>query len=282
MTLNKYRYYSIDFKEWTLAKEEEINNLKISTNQHLHTTIQSYREDGKELVGVDLVFDVDCDILEKSQDQALKIYNYLAINNFPKGAIEIYFSGSKGFHIIVKWLGDWNDYALSIMHLMYQRLARKIKYAYKIYDIDMAIYSKRKMLRQVNTVNPKSGLYKIQLKEQELKEYTIDDIKRLATTKRYLPPVTLDKARIFKCFTKIFNTHFENDWERIEVNKKKQVKNLDRNVLKDLIVIRSHNNYTLFRCTECGGTMFWMDGHDTVICNRRNNCGNIIKLEEKK
>lgn len=103
-------------------------------------------------------------------------------------AVRVWFSGSKGAHIIVDPVAlgiessatltaDIRVVALELVrHLAAQGAADM--------TIDRAVYSLPRMLRLPDQVNPKSGLHKIELRHHELFQLTADQIMDLARQPR--------------------------------------------------------------------------------------------------
>jgi len=103
---------------------------------------------------------------------------------------ELYFSGSKGFHVLLapEIFGfDFEDSTIVIEQ--YKALAGLIARSIRKnlpYEplIDMKIYDKRRVFRIVNSKNSKSGLYKIYLTHDELRSLSLGDFKELAKAPR--------------------------------------------------------------------------------------------------
>ncbi len=110
--------------------------------------------------------------------------------------VQIYFSGNKGFHIYLpSYLFD--DFAPSQrLPIIHKRMAMKmydsIKDTYiKHHEkndgkplVDTSIYSTTHLIRLNNTVNAKSGLYKIEMSFDELSSMNEKEIRKLATEPR--------------------------------------------------------------------------------------------------
>ncbi|HOI53666.1 MAG TPA: hypothetical protein PLP01_00280 [Phycisphaerae bacterium] len=105
--------------------------------------------------------------------------------------VRIWFSGSKGLHILVHpaalgiepSAGLTSDMKRIVANLV-QRLEAE---GCPELPVDSAVYSLPRMLRAPNQVNPRSGLYKIELTHEELLRLTADQIKALAAEPRPSP-----------------------------------------------------------------------------------------------
>ena len=94
--------------------------------------------------------------------------------------LRYYFSGNKGFHLeIPSWMID-DEHEPSaeypnILKAMVQELTS---------HADLSLYQTLRIYRINNTINSKTGLYKIELKYDEIMSLTIEEIKKLATRHR--------------------------------------------------------------------------------------------------
>jgi len=112
--------------------------------------------------------------------------------------LRYYFSGNKGFHLeIPNWMIDDQhepsaEYP-AVLKAMVQDLTS---------HADLSLYQTIRIYRINNTINSKSGLYKIELKYDEITSLSIEEIKKLATRRR-LNDVTVfdhEKARSEKLY----------------------------------------------------------------------------------
>ena len=135
----------------------------------------------------DLYFDIDGDVDSDEGYSAVKketllIMGYLnAVLQLKYEQMHLYYSGSKGFHITVpaEALGlspkeDLNE--------DFKLLATLIKNKIKGQLLDMKIYDRRRLFRVVNTINSKTGLYKVPVPLTMLYTSSLDNIKEWAGT----------------------------------------------------------------------------------------------------
>jgi hypothetical protein len=133
-----------------------------------------------------LYFDVDA---EGDLDKALLwartlVEFFVAQLGLPESAVRVWFSGSKGAHVLVDpgalgiepsatLTADMKAVALELVRHLAAQGAGDI-------TIDRAVYSLPRMLRLPDQVNLKSGLFKIELRHHELFQMTADQITNLA------------------------------------------------------------------------------------------------------
>jgi hypothetical protein len=119
---------------------------------------------------------------EQSLQDCRKIFMMLKQMDASKHS-RVYFSGSKGFHLAIpieyiKGIKPHKDLPV-ILGFFASRLCGDV-------EIDKDLYRHLNLLRLQNTVNKKSGLYKIRISEEELENLSIQEIKELARNPRTL------------------------------------------------------------------------------------------------
>jgi len=115
----------------------------------------------------------------KLKQDVLGVLNYFMSLGFTENDINIFFSGSKGFHIIIdaETLGI---VPATDLNALYKAWALYLYNTINIKSIDLRIYDKRRLLRIEGTINSKTGLYKIQLLPSELHKLTYDNLEKSA------------------------------------------------------------------------------------------------------
>ena len=129
--------------------------------------------------------DLDADITTDKKYNKIKPYVIRAYMVFlhefklKENEINLYFSGSKGFHITIdpRILGIVPSQHLNAI---YKAWAIHISSSYDIPIIDMKIYDKRRLFRMPNTINSKTGLYKVPLTQNMLFSFSYNELKEYA------------------------------------------------------------------------------------------------------
>lgn len=133
--------------------------------------------------------------LEQSRTDAAKIINFFMSRfGLTEDEIRVFFSGSKGFHILVNpiVLGIKPD---RLLHRFFKVIANYLEVQLGLKSLDTgSIYGKGRMLRLVNSIHHKSGLFKVELTHEELKGDLYNIIKELAKSPRadFYPEGTQD------------------------------------------------------------------------------------------
>lgn len=150
-------------------------------NTDVFTTVFKYESEKireSEQAGP-LYFDLDG---EYAKDDLEALIGFLLKHKCPEQSIQLFYSGSKGFHLEIPFevLGIEADPQLN---KVYEVIAKNIKETIHAPSIDTGIYDSVRLWRLPNSVNPKSGLYKIPLQLEEV-ALTLEEIKVLAKQPR--------------------------------------------------------------------------------------------------
>lgn len=109
-----------------------------------------------------------------SQIDAKEAIQRLEKYGINKNNIEIYFSGNKGFHLVVtlnRFITPEQVYNICVK-----------KFGHNLKSLDSAVYDPSRIFRVPGTKHQKSGLYKIPLTYNQLHQLSISQIKNLATS----------------------------------------------------------------------------------------------------
>ena len=118
-------------------------------------------------------FDLESDV-SKAQVDAQTVVTRLKNNGIKETDIEVYFSGNKGFNVVVTLNRDLNPdmvYSLAVN-----------KFGKGLDTLDTSMYDSNQILRVPGTRHNKSNLYKIPLTVSQLNTKTVEEIKVLATS----------------------------------------------------------------------------------------------------
>lgn len=131
-----------------------------------------------------LYFDFDCSLNSEDQLHQLKreinsvIYILMQEFRIPKEQCQLFFSGSKGFHLLISpiifgwryqeksFIQDIKTFVTDIRNGIISKRGSS--------SLDLQVYDSRRVLRLTNSVNSKSGLYKIPLSHEQFKGITLD------------------------------------------------------------------------------------------------------------
>lgn len=134
----------------------------------------------------DMYFDFDDKLtFETVREDALKTLSYLkVVFRIMPEECEIYFSGNKGVHIMApaKILGIQPDKNLN---KIFRLIAENVRKYTPNKTLDLVIYDNKRLFRIPASIHETTGLYKIPITADELRNLTHDEIKSLAEKPRY-------------------------------------------------------------------------------------------------
>lgn len=179
--------------------DEEIARFRNDyNNTDIYECVYSYSNKDKideSLLYGPLYFDLDGDIhndFEALRHDAISIVTYFT-NEFglKNEEINVYFSGAKGFHIII------SPFVLGIdpssnLNEIYKAWANYLYETHNIKSLDLKIYDKRRLLRLPGSINSKTGLYKVlvpfkllcKITEEELRARAENPLAAIIKTKK--------------------------------------------------------------------------------------------------
>lgn len=145
-----------------LISEKQINTLLPALrNCELFSTIQSFDKDANTLY-TPIYADLDG---PTAVDDCIDIVS--TIENFFGITPNIYFSGSKGFHIVIPF---------KIMHTIPHEIVKRFFAMLGYWEsLDHAVYTGRRLFRMAGSIHYKTGRYKTKIRKEEL-EFLRDEI----------------------------------------------------------------------------------------------------------
>ena len=108
----------------------------------------------------------------------------------PEKGVHFYFSGAKGFHVLLDVRLFGQTAPSHHLHQIFATLREDLMFAFPPFDhtqMDLTIKDPVRLLRLPNTVNGKTGLYKIPLRYEEILSSSMEEIKNRAKSPQPLP-----------------------------------------------------------------------------------------------
>lgn len=136
-----------------------------------------------------LWFDFDSkDNLELARKDTVELVNRLKQLNITPEKLEIYFSGNKGFNVILNLSREITPQ--QVKHLVINKFGKGLN------TLDVQIYNPSRILRIPRTKHQESGLYKIPLTFNQLENWTLDQIKENAAKNQVLGMFTPERVEL--------------------------------------------------------------------------------------
>lgn len=170
-------------------KQEAINRYNF---EDTYSTVYEYdnEEQDKANYIAPLYIDLDADHLEKDYEKLRrdvlllirKLKTMFALND---NNIQVFFSGSKGFHIIIPYEVFGFEYSKDINN-KYKLLATELKSYTITKSVDTRIYDNKRLFREPNSINSKTGYYKVQIDLSNLRIMSYNDLIEYASASKPL------------------------------------------------------------------------------------------------
>jgi len=144
-------------------------------------------------------FDSKVDINQAKDDVKVLLDEFVKQGIDVQKSIQVFFSGNKGFHLELTTNRTFTPEEQ-------KDIAGHIKKLFKLATLDMSLYNLTRIYRMNNTINQKSGLYKIEIDPIDVYELSIDQIKELAKKPKdstFIPEPT-DKLNFIKAYQVMF------------------------------------------------------------------------------
>lgn len=176
---------------WTRIELGEVKNFQQEEafNFNCFATVQRFASPEKrkgEAFIAPLYFDLDHEADPAiSQADAVKLIDFFVEElDVKESDIWVYFSGSKGFHILI------NSQAIGVtpdskLHKIYKHIAGYLVHRLSLTALDLVVYTEKRMLRLPNSIHQKTKLFKIELSIDELKSLSLEEIKEKANMPRH-------------------------------------------------------------------------------------------------
>ncbi len=130
------------------------------------------------------VMDIDSENLKEALEVSRGLTDYFSSYwDLSQESLLVHFSGSAGFHILLDTRVFGKIEASKNLHLVFSEIRKEIARQAKVKKrdaVDCSIKDKVRLFRVVNTINAKSGLYKVQLTLEELFKSGVEDIRNKA------------------------------------------------------------------------------------------------------
>lgn len=221
-------------KEFIKCSEfDEDDIMKKYGDTNIYSTLYSYNketQDDSELYGP-FYLDLDIDDIENKdnfdkikKDLMLTITTLKMRYGIDEDMMNIYFSGSKGFHIYIPPT-VFGIKRRKDLNVIYKAIATSIK-NYTLYKtVDTKIYDNKRLIRLVGSKHGKTGLYKVEVELDFIKDLKdFDKLKEYASSKREKINKDIKQGKIDlaeKRFNNIINNLYKNKKEHKTVTIKK-------------------------------------------------------------
>ncbi len=176
---------------WKRIPSSEVKQFQTGEafNFNCFATVQRFANDTKvkgEAFIAPLYFDLDhAEDPSVSQKDAVKLVEFFTKEmDIRESDMWIYFSGSKGFHILISsdalGIEPRND-----LHKIFKHMAGYLVHRLGLTSLDLVVYTEKRMIRLPNSMHQKTNLFKTEISVDELNKLTLEEIKDLAKSPRH-------------------------------------------------------------------------------------------------
>lgn len=162
-------------------------------NTDVYATVYQYNQEdqnqsdifGPLYIDLDMDFKNNTEYNKLKRDLALIVSHLSSQYGIPTKYIRFYFTGKKGFHLIIppKVFGVTPDKNLN---QYYKVIAKELNDNTINKIVDTKIYDKKRLLRLVNSINGKTGLYKVPITYSDIIKFTYEDMLEYASSPKTL------------------------------------------------------------------------------------------------
>ena len=204
----------------------ELDDLKDFKKKHKNVGIYctAYRYNNKVQKDADLYghlyidFDSDSDEVgyEQVREDAIRALAFFsAIFSVSEEDIRIYFSGKKGIHLIIpaQVLGVNPDKELNEI---FKLIAIDVHKTSIHKTVDTRIYDRVRLFRIPNSMHPDTGLYKVSMTPEQLRNFSYSDVKKWAKQKR---PAQYKKVLRYNTKANRVLKEYSAQWEKEKAEK---------------------------------------------------------------
>lgn len=181
---------------------EKISEIRKKFNNiDVYATILSYNKEvqnDSDLYGP-MYLDLDLNIETEEDYSILKkdlinIVTYLEMwYGIPSSYIKYYFTGKKGFHLIIN--PDIFDVTPdNNLNVYYKEIAKELNKATETELIDTKIYDKKRLIRLVNSINSKTGLYKVPVTYEQIVTMSFAEMREYASSPKSIIKVNTESC----------------------------------------------------------------------------------------
>lgn len=197
--MNYRRLYQFIFarhgrRKWVRISLEEAATkfVKKYSNFDVYTTVQRYRTrvpDDAEEQWCPLFFDFDVpkeqspEAFEEVRQDVLKLVNFFGQLGVPKYLIRIWFSGKRGFHVVVEPEIFGIEPHQELTYII-KELAFNLIEILSLKHLDTKIYTIKRSWRIPNSIHASTNLFKTELYKEELETNSIEAIRERAKKPR--------------------------------------------------------------------------------------------------
>lgn len=182
--MQRFVYWKVEEREsaWKICKIDKVPNIAMFSTSMSFETEPNYKDENKDILNLavvrygDLTLDFDSKDAEESRIDTVNALNKLVLLGLDSESLRIYYSGQKGFHIVVPAEAFGAENGHRVLPWIYKEVCLELfpsEEGYKTLDYSMFAMKRGKMFRIANRLRS-NGRYKIRISADELINNTIE------------------------------------------------------------------------------------------------------------
>lgn len=208
----------------TIDKKSEVRQK--FNNTDVYATVFQYDNEnqndsnlfGPMYLDLDMEFHTNLEYSKLKADLS-RIVIYLNLQyGIPTEFIKFYFTGKKGFHLIIP-AKVFNIRPDKNLNVYYKAIAKELSENTIEQIIDLKIYDKKRLFRLPNSINGKTGLYKVPITFEDIMKLSYEDIKEYSSLPKEV--THQDVSPVDKAINKL--TAIKSSIKEAEIKRKKKL-----------------------------------------------------------
>lgn len=191
----------------------------------------------------------NADLIIVKREMSLLLSYMISVFGLSANDFHIYFSGAKGFHLLVPPT-VLNIKPSEDLNTIYKAIIIHFSKLLNLKHVDIKIYDSRRLFRFPNSINSKTGLYKVHLTHEQFNVSTIEDIKKIAAASSNIPEtkpsLNIKAAQKWQDYVnKVRELNMPKEHKPIIIPKEKQPLPLCTKYLLQTAALQGNRNNTL-------------------------------------
>lgn len=193
------------------AQRNKFNNIDVYATVMQYEDISNQNNTnliGPMYIDLDLDFSTNDEYQKLIKDLNLIITHLEHAYGIHHRYLKLYFTGKKGFHVLIpsKIFGVKPN---KILNMIYKEIAKELNEHTITKCVDTKIYDTKRLLRLPNSINSKSGKYKVPITYEQIQRFSYEDMLKYASEPQEIVSTREEPLPSEKAINK-YNLYAEN------------------------------------------------------------------------
>ena len=166
---------------------------------------------GDLYIDLDYEIHTDADFQKVKRDLTLTVTTLKIFYKIPQEYIKIHFSGNKGFHVTVDPVVFGGE-PCKLLNCYYKLIAQDLRTYTQFSTVDTKIYDNKRLFRLPNSINNKTGYYKVPISYEDVMHISLAELAEYAKSPKEIE-FAIPKRIMAACdaYAKIIDTYNNQD-----------------------------------------------------------------------